>query len=255
MNKIKISAVSYLNSTPFIYGINHSEIKNEIDLSLDIPAVCAQKLISGNVDIGLVPVAVMPELRKSYIITDYCIGAIGKVNSVLLLSNVPINEIKTILLDYQSRTSVKLCQLLCKEYWKVNPGFLSTNENFENDILGNTAAVVIGDRALLLRDKFKYAYDLSQAWYDMTALPFVFACWVANKKIEADFISLFNNALKNGVQHIDNVILEENELALSTEEKRKYLKNNISFDLDADKRKGLDLFFKYQAANHYFLNT
>lgn len=255
MNKIKISAVSYLNSTPFIYGINHSEIKNEIDLSLDIPAVCAQKLISGNVDIGLVPVAVMPELKKSYIITDYCIGAIGKVNSVLLLSNVPINEIKTILLDYQSRTSVKLCQLLCKEYWKVNPGFLSTNENFENDILGNTAAVVIGDRALLLRDKFKYAYDLSQAWYDMTALPFVFACWVANKKIEADFISLFNNALKNGVQHIDNVILEENELALSTEEKRKYLKNYISFDLDADKRKGLDLFFKYQADNHYFLNT
>lgn len=254
MNKVKISAVSYLNSTPFIYGINHSEIKNEIDLSLDIPAVCAEKLITGNVDIGLVPVAVIPELKESYIVTDYCIGATGKVNSVLLLSNVPINEIKTILLDYQSRTSVKLCQLLCKDYWKVNPEFLNTHENFEKNIRGNTAAVVIGDRALLLRDKFRYAYDLSEKWYDMTALPFVFACWVANKKIEPGFISLFNNALKNGVQHIDSVIEEGNELSLSAQEKRTYLKNNISFDLDVEKRKGLDLFFKYQAVNRNFLN-
>src|SRR5437867_12268285 len=89
-NVIKVSCVSYLNSQPFIYGLKNNSIINEIDLSLDVPSVCAEKLRSGSVDIGLVPVAVIPQLKESHIISDYCIGADGKVETVLLLSDVPL---------------------------------------------------------------------------------------------------------------------------------------------------------------------
>src|SRR5262245_24497557 len=121
--KIKVSAVSYLNSKPFIYGLEHSEVKNEIDLQLDVPSTCAAKLFEDKVDLGLVPVAVLPDLDEYHIITDYCIGADGEVGSVLLLSEVPLNEIKTILLDYQSMTSVVLVQILADKFWKIQPSW------------------------------------------------------------------------------------------------------------------------------------
>ncbi len=146
MSKLKISVVSYLNSKPFIYGLEHSDLMNEIDLQLDIPSTCAQKLMDGIVDIGLVPVAIIPKLKEAHIISDYCIGAVGKVASVCLYSEVPLNEIKTILLDYQSRTSVTLVKVLAREHWKISPEWQNASENFENSVSGTTAAVIIGDR-------------------------------------------------------------------------------------------------------------
>jgi len=118
---IKVSCVRYLNSQPFIYGLKNNPVINEIDLSLDIPSVCAEKLLNGNVDIGLVPIAVIPELKESHIISDYCIGADGKVETVLLLSDVPLEKIETVLLDYQSRTSVLLVKMLAGKFWKISP--------------------------------------------------------------------------------------------------------------------------------------
>ena len=110
MEKVKISVVSYLNSKPFIYGLKHSELINNVELSLDIPSDCARKLLNGEVDLGLIPIAVIPKLKEHYIISDYCIGAEGKVTSVMMYSEVPLQEISTILLDYQSRTSVTLAR-------------------------------------------------------------------------------------------------------------------------------------------------
>src|SRR5215217_7144760 len=131
MEKIRISAVNYLNSKPFIYGLENSAIRNEIELQLDIPSVCADKLEENKVDIGLVPVAILPELEEYHIISDYCIGADGEVGSVLLLSEVPLNEIKVIQLDYQSRTSVLLAQILAEKFWKIKPQWMDGEENFE----------------------------------------------------------------------------------------------------------------------------
>ena len=94
MTKIKVSAVSYTNSKPFVYGIMHSGILDQIDLSLDIPSVCANKLIENQVDIGLVPVAALLHIENYQIISNYCIGANGAVDSVFIFSNKPIQEIK-----------------------------------------------------------------------------------------------------------------------------------------------------------------
>src|SRR6266700_88164 len=120
MNKIRISAVSYTNTKPFIYGLKHSGILQKIELSLDNPTDCAQKLIDDVVDIGLIPVAATVNLKHWQIVSDYCIGAVGAVNSVFIFSNCDIRNIKTLQLDPQSRTSNDLAKVLLKNFWKAD---------------------------------------------------------------------------------------------------------------------------------------
>lgn len=247
ISKLKISAVSYLNTLPFIYGLENSDIINHIDLQLDMPADCAQKLLEDKVDIGLVPVAIIPQLKEHYIISDYCIGAEGKVNTVLLLSDVPLAEIQEIQLDYQSRTSVNLVQVLAKEFWKISPSWVNASPGFETKIKGTTAGVIIGDRTFNLSKSYKYQYDLSEEWKKMTGLPFVFACWVANKKISEQFVEQFNISLSQGVDKIDETVLELNECIISKSQLLNYLKEDIAFNLDENKREAIDQFLKFIA--------
>src|SRR6218665_991881 len=239
MEKIKISVVSYLNSKPFIYGIQHSEVINKIDLQLDIPAVCAQKLIDGTVDVGLIPVAVIPLLKEAHIISDHCIGAVGKVASVMLYSDVPLNEIKTVLLDYQSRTSVTLVKVLAQNFWNIHPEWIKAEANYENSISGTTAAVIIGDRTFGLEGKYKYVYDLAEEWQKFTQLPFVFACWVANKKLPDTFLSSFNEALQAGLDSRPQLIAEITAGKKYNTDIDTYLNKSISYDLSDAKKQAL----------------
>lgn len=245
MQHYQLSIVSYLNTLPFIYGLNHSgDFKNHFSYSLDIPSVSAQKLLTNQVDIGLVPVALIPNLENPHIIGNYCIGAVGAVKSVVLYSQVPLNEITHILLDYQSRTSVNLVQVLCKHYWGVSPQFVQAEIGYENTIAETTAGVVIGDRTFALAGKYAYTYDLAEAWYKFTNHPFVFALWVANKPIEKDWIFAFDNALSKGLvskqQSVDYKQVEvPNDVVLN------YISHNISYTYDDAKKQGLELFLNY----------
>jgi chorismate dehydratase len=241
---LRISVVSYLNSKPFINGLKKAQFNRSIEIIEDIPSVCAEKLLTGKAEIGLVPVAALPSLKKHRIISDYCIGADGEVSSVLLLSDVPLDEIKTILLDYQSRTSVMLTRVLAKNHWKISPAWEKTSEGYEAKINSGIAGVVIGDRALLLKNKFKYAYDLSQEWKNLTGLPFVFACWVSNCELESKFLTDFNEALKDGLKRIPEISELEKSSVLSAEVIRDYLTHSIDFNLNEEKRQALKLFLK-----------
>lgn len=240
---IKVSIVSYLNSIPFLYGIEQSGLINsQLTLYKDIPSECARKLINNEIDIGLIPVAAIPHLKKKFIISDFCIAANGAVNSVMLYSEVPLNNIKKILLDYQSKTSVQLVQILAREYWKINPEFIPAAPGYENSISATTAAVVIGDRTFELNKKFPYIYDLSEEWKKMTDLPFVFACWVANKKISDDFIQVFNAALKEGINNIDqSIILYKLQDKYPTNVSQ-YLKKYIQYHFGLEQKNALKLF-------------
>lgn len=232
MTKIKVSAVSYTNSKPFVYGIMHSGILDQIDLSLDIPSVCANKLIENQVDIGLVPVAALLHIKDYQIISNYCIGARGKVDSVFIFSNKPIQEIRTLQLDAQSRTSNNLSKVLLKYYWKINPELV--NSDFAD------AFVQIGDRTFSSRDHYPYQYDLAAEWFNFTGLPFVFAVWASNKPIPEDFKIAFNNALKYGLDHRKEVIAGLPEVEnLDLED---YLTRKIDFNLDEQKLIALEKF-------------
>jgi len=244
MVKYKVSAVSYLNTIPFIYGLKQSELINTIDLQLDYPSICADKLITGAVDLALVPVVVIPKLNHPYIISNYCIGANGAVDTVCLYSDVPIDKIESIGLDYQSRTSVALLKVLLKEYWKLNPKFINEEVGFEDNIKGKHAALVIGDRAFTLNTKHEFIYDLSAIWKEMTGLPFVFAAWVANKELPQDFIIVFNKALEKGLSNIDKALALERDSYPNCENPEDYLNNKISYSLDFEKQKGMELFLR-----------
>src|SRR5688572_20649974 len=114
-----------------------------LELSVDYPAKIAQQLIDGEVDVALVPVAIIPKLKEYHIISDYCIGAEGPVASVCLFSDVPMNEIKRIYLDYQSRTSVALLKVLVREYWKLDVELIETTDVYQDKIKGTDAGLVI----------------------------------------------------------------------------------------------------------------
>lgn len=235
MEKIKISAVSYTNTKPFIYGIEHSSILNQIDLSLDIPSVCASKLINKQVDIGLIPVAEIPNVPNANIIADYCIGSDGAVNSVFIFSNIPVEEIKTVRLDNHSRTSNNLAKVLLKFYWKMDVDF-TTDPQEKVD-----AFVLIGDRTF--GQKSAYSYDLGEAWKNFTGLPFMYAAWVANREIHQDFKNKFNAALKLGLDNRKQVIHElPNHTQIDIED---YLYNKLQFDVTTDNKKALELFLGY----------
>jgi len=251
MKKLKVSAVSYLNTIPFVYGMEHSDIIDQIDLELDIPSDCANKLLTDKVDIGLVPVAILPQLEEHYIISDYCIGATGRVNSVLLLSDVPLNEIESIQLDYQSKTSVDLVRLLATKYWGISPEWVDTMEGFENKINGKVAGVIIGDRTFNLKKDYKYQYDLSEEWFNFTGLPFVFACWVSTKKISTSFEESFNKALEFGVNRIDELIEKYNSSNIPKLKLKTYLKRDIDYALDESKLKAIQLFLEYTSKNSF----
>jgi len=190
-------------------------------------------------------VALLPELDHYKIITNYCIGADGKVDSVKLYSEVPLDEIRTVTLDYQSRSSVKLTKVLNKFYWKKNFEYREGKPGYEKQISGNNAAVVIGDRTFTLNDKFKFEYDLAEEWKKMTGLPFVFAAWVTTSDINQKFISDFNEVLKNGIKNTDKAINESNTQHPKNFNALDYLSNKISYDLDEKKKEALNLFLGY----------
>ncbi|MEO8760569.1 MAG: menaquinone biosynthesis protein [Bacteroidia bacterium] len=239
--KYSVSIVKYTNTLPLRYGINNSEVLAEMDLQLDIPAVCAQKLLDNKVDIGLIPVAVIPLLKEHYIISNYCIGSNERVDTVKLYSNVPLNEIEHIYLDYQSRTSIMLAKVLCKNYWKINPEFINAEAGFETNTTSKDAAVVIGDRCFTLNGTFKYEFDLAFEWKKFTTLPFVFAAWVSNKKIDADFIAKLESAMEYGIAHTDEAIKKDLSITNPAMVKQ-YLTERINYNLDEAKKKSLQLF-------------
>ena len=246
MSKIRISAVSYINTLPFIYGIENSGILNQIELTKDIPSLCAQKLLENKVDLGLVPVAVIPELTSYEIISDFCIGASGPVRSVILGSNCPLEEIKTILLDYHSRSSVMLTRILARHYWKIDVNWADTTDGFENRIKESEAGVIIGDKALSAEKKFPFVYDLAEEWIKFTNKPFVFAAWVANKKLNELFIHDFNDALEFGTKSIEKVVNSARNLNLPKYiDLKEYLIKNIDYTFDSEKLAGMKLFLKY----------
>lgn len=243
MEKLRISAISYSNTCPFVYGLLHSEYPSEVEIQLDVPSSCSRKLRDGSADVGIIPVAGMRYVPGAHIFSQYCIGADGPVKTVLLLSNSPINEVHTVLLDSESETSVRLTRLLMKEYWELQPEYKPLDMNLLPLNRPGYAAVLIGDKAVKWRDSFTDVWDLAEVWRQHTGLPFVFACWVAGKPLSPEMEMAINNAFSYGLNHIDQAIAMYDPQRTQPWLKS-YLTENVSYILDGPKREGMNLFLQ-----------
>jgi chorismate dehydratase len=248
MSQLRLSAVSYLNTKPFIYGLYRSDLADTIDLSLDIPSVCAKKLLSGEVDLALTPVAVIPELPQAYLMSNFCIGATGKVKTVCVFSEKPLHEIRRIYLDFHSRSSVALTKLLCAHFWKISPELIPASQGYEEQIAGDTAGLIIGDRTIGLDEKYPFVYDLGEAWTAWTGLPFVFAAWIAVKPQNQELMARFNKALQLGIDHVPELV--KILPTMDNFDIESYFRHNISYQLDDAKWQGLNRFLNYLAGEN-----
>lgn len=246
VDKLRLVAVSYLNTKPLLYGLLRSDLTEELDMDLAIPSECARRLKDNEADLALVPVAIIPELPEAHIISDYCIGTDGAVATVCIYGDVPLHEMTTIYLDHHSRTSVMLARLLLAEYWQHDVKLLPAEEGYIDRIGGTIGGLVIGDRTIGLDQRFKHVYDLGTAWKAHTGLPFVFAAWVSTRPLEEDFKARFNDALAEGLAHLPELQLllpsPHPDFSLTD-----YYTRFIDYDLDAGKRQALERFLKFVA--------
>ena len=242
MNKIRVGIVNYLNTKPLLYGLQRMPIADKIELTGNYPSRLADMLAADQIDLGLIPVASIPDLPEHYIIGEHCIAAEGEIASVALFSDVPLKQIEKVYLDYQSRTSAALLQYLIKEYWDINPEIIqSDNDDFRKLIKGATAGLVIGDRAFEQRRVSNFIYDLGSEWKKITGLPFVFAAWVSNKQLPAAFIEEFDKANEMGLHHIDEIVAEQK---FDLFDLKKYYNLHLSYHVDDKKKKAINKFLE-----------
>lgn len=250
MKKIKVGAVGYLNTRPMLYGMQSETFLRENELLSAYPAQVASMLLSGEVDVALLPVAVLAKLSEYHIVSNYCIGANGEVASVCLFSEVPLQQLTEIYLDYQSRTSVALCSILMKAHWHIQPQLIdAADESYRGRIEATTGAVVIGDRALEQRNISTYCYDLSAEWKALTGLPFVFAAWVSLRPMPVDWIRRFDAVQAVGMQQLEAIAAS---VPFPHYDLHKYYTENISYLLDEEKRKAMALFLEMLKAQQWF---
>ncbi len=242
-HRVKVAMVSYKNTLPFAYGFDH--FKNSFkafDLSLYNPAKCAEAFIKNKVDIALVPAAFLNDNPDVKIITDFCIASDGPVNSVCLLTNTSIENINEVILDDHSMTSNALVQVLCREYWHINPIFKKQDVSLGyHSNSKDTGVVMIGDKVFEFESQFRYKYDLGEYWKELTNLPFVFAVWIARKHVSNEAIQKLNQILSLGVENIDTILDK-----LSTEglDYETYLKLNLKYSFTKRFKSGLKLYLE-----------
>lgn len=237
----KIAALSYLNTTPFIYGIRH-EGNFEADLLLTPPSETLVNFVEGKADIALLSTAAVPSLVGAEIVTDYCIGASSAVRTVVVVGNTPISRVRRIWLDAHSRTSVQLAGYLAAHRWHIAPEWLHMSDYsvMEQPQEGD-AFMIIGDKVFDYENRYAYSYDLAEEWIAQTSLPFAFAVWVSRKGVPYSVHDALQRALTFGVEHIYEALLDspyaEREYAYE------YLTRNIDYLFDEQKHRALKKFW------------
>jgi chorismate dehydratase len=247
---MRISAISYLNTAPLMWGFEHG--LGNFEIAYTVPSLCAAELARGAADIGIIPSAAYATIPNLAIIPGIAIASKRAVRSILLVSRKSLEDIKTIALDSSSLTSVVLTRLLFEKFWGGQRIFAPADPNLEVMLASYDAALLIGDPALQV-DRSRYnTWDLAEEWIRFTGKPFVFAFWAVRqdslKDCRLNLAAHFQASLNQGLQSSS---LEEiartwsQRLGLSQEEIREYLTRNIHFYLDADCVEGLKLFYRY----------
>jgi len=249
----RVSAVSYLNTSPLVWGLTRGPQQGVVDLRFDLPAECADALRSGAADIGLVPVIELARQPDLVVIPGSAIACTGPVRSILIVSKRPLEEIESFAADTGSRTSVVMTQTLLARKFGIRPHVRPYPPKL-NEMLGIAdAALIIGDPALHLDPEMTeydgqpvHVYDMGAEWVETTGLPMVFAVWAA-KRTAADprFAAVFEESAAYGAAHIDEIVAgEAPRLGLPPALVRDYVTRSISYTLGEDERRAMAYFLK-----------
>jgi chorismate dehydratase len=256
MRPLRISAISYLNTAPLMWDFEHGGAGREFDVSYTLPSACARALETGTADIGIIPAAAYALVPGLMALPGVAIASRRPVRSILLVSRVPVEQIRTVALDTSSMTSVALTKILFEKWLHGGRTFTSMAPNLEEMLAHHDAALVIGDPALQI-DRSRYlTLDLAEEWIRYTGKPFVFAFWAVRQDAlrEAasaqDLAAVFQQSRDHGLEpaSLDQIARQwAPRLALTQTEVRSYLTENIYYYLDPLCLEGLQLFYRYAA--------
>jgi chorismate dehydratase len=248
MMKPRISIVWYLNSYPLSWGFIWGRQKGEFEPVFSAPAQCADGLATGVVDVGLIPVVEYQRIPDLKVVPGLSLAAKKEVRSVLLLSKLPITQVRTVALDNSSKTSVCLLQILFRDRFHLQPVMTSVPPNLEAMLQTHDAALVIGDVALKARNCGLFRYDLAEEWRALTGKPFVFAFWGVRKSSRVRDPFPFLDSFDQGRGHLQEIVSQHSvKLQLPEESLLSYLRDSMNYGLDDENLEGLKLF--YQSAH------
>jgi chorismate dehydratase len=255
MSRLRVSAISFLNTAPLMWDFDHGDLRREYRVDYTLPSACAEILRNGMADIGIIPAATYATIPDLVVIPDVAIAARGPVKSILLISKVPVEQIKTVGADTSSRSSVALLKVIFKKFYGTDPQFVPMHPQVAPMLKQCDAGLIIGDPALLARTEGYRVYDLAEEWKQFTGKSFVFAFWAVRKQAlenqdAASVVNAFQKSRDNGLlpESIARISKEWCvRLGISEADIHSYLSNNIYYKLDSDSLEGLNLFFAYAA--------
>src|SRR5208283_5393209 len=260
MRRLRISAISYLNTAPLMWDFEHGGLEHkavrEFDISYTLPSACARALADGTADIGIIPAAAYAGIPGLRILPEVAIASRRAVRSILLVSKVPIENVRTVALDTSSLTSVALTKVLFAKWLGGGRTFTPMAPEVETMLAEHDAGLIIGDPALKIDRKRYHTLDLAEEWIRHTGKPFVFAFWAVREDSLAeaapslDLPAVFQNSRDHGLEPSGlNQIAHEwaPRLDISEGDVKSYLTQNIHYLLDAGCLEGLQLFYRYAA--------
>jgi chorismate dehydratase len=274
MRPLRISAISYLNTAPLMWDFEHGEAGSDFEIAYTLPSACARALQAGTADIGIIPAAAYAQVPGLMVLPGVAIASRRPVRSILLVSRVPVDKIRTIALDTSSMTSVALTKVLFEKWLGGGRTFTSMPPNIEEMLAQHDAGLLIGDPALQI-DRSRYVtLDLAEEWIRYTGKPFVFAFWAVRQQAlqeeaqygdsrprlsesrsdahlsEQDLATVFQHSRDHGLEpaSLDHIAREwAPRLGLKESDIRSYLTESIHYHLDAACLEGLRLFYRYAA--------
>jgi chorismate dehydratase len=256
MRRLRVSAISYLNTAPLMWDLERGGVGREFDISYTLPSTCARELEAGAADLGVIPVAAYTLIPDLKILPDVAIASRRPVRSILLVSKVPVEDVRTVALDASSMTSVALTKVLFEKWLGGGRTFSSMPPQIDAMLAQHDAALVIGDPALQIDRSEYFTLDLAEEWIRRTGKPFVFAFWAVRRDAlkeaspSLDLGEVFQHSRDHGLApaSLDQIAREWGpRLQLSENAIRSYLTENIHYSLDPACIEGLRLFYRYAA--------
>ncbi len=254
MRRLRISAISYLNTAPLMWDFEHGQAGRDFDISYTLPSDCARALQAGTADMGIIPAAAYAQVPGLMVLPGVAIASRRPVRSILLVSNLPLEKIRTVALDTSSLTSVALTKVLFEKWLGGGRTFTAMPPDIEKMLASHDAGLLIGDPALQIDRSRYFTLDLAEEWIRYTGKPFVFAFWAVRQDAlcelapSQDLAAVFQQSRDHGLEpaSLDQIAREwAPRLGLSETNVRSYLTENIYYYLDASCVQGLHLFYRY----------